>query len=58
MKEAASVPPSLVIMMIRIIKDEDDVDGTDNEKKVHNNQDDGNLSMTSKGLGGKWSCLP
>ena len=29
MKEAASVPPSLIMMMIMLIEDEDDGDGKD-----------------------------
>ena len=31
MKEAASVPPSLITMMIMLIEDEDDGDGKDYE---------------------------
>ena len=31
MKEAASVPPSLIMMMIMLIEDEDDGDGKDYE---------------------------
>ena len=40
------------IMKIFFYNDQDDA-GKYKENYVHNNQDDGNLSMTSRGLGGK-----